>query len=201
MRTTIHALSGTVLLMAACGSHAAPDRAAKATSPQAAAPATSAAALASHAGPPAVAGVAWTVPATWTPQPPRSMRIATYTLPGGSGATPGECAVYYFGPDQGGGVDANVSRWAGQFEGEPAPKRSTRAVGGLRITTVEVAGTYLAPGGPMMQSQGRQPGTVLLGAIVEGPQGPVFFKGVGPRATMEANRAAFDGLIASLHTP
>jgi hypothetical protein len=140
----------------------------------------------------------WKVPASWITQPARSMRVATYTVPDGAGAAAGECAVYYFGPQQGGSVDANVARWAGQFDGSPAAKRAQREIAGMKVTTVEVAGTYLAPGGPMMQSQGREPDAMLLGAIIEAPDGPIFFKCVGPRATIEANRGAFDALLASL---
>jgi hypothetical protein len=61
-----------------------------------------------------------------------------------------------------------------------------------------VEGTYLNPGGGMMTSQGKKPGYRLLGAIVEAPQGRVFFKMTGPAATVAAARAAFDGLVASI---
>ena len=69
---------------------------------------------------------------------------------------------------------------------------------GLRVHRVALAGTYLAPGGPMMQSQGAKPNYRLLGAIVEAPGGLVFFKCTGPAATMTAAEKAFNALIASL---
>src|ERR1700732_1069632 len=56
------------------------------------------------------AGVQWTQPKNWQAQAQRPMRLATYVVPDG-----GECGVYYFGPGQGGGVQANVERWVGQF--------------------------------------------------------------------------------------
>ena len=40
------------------------------------------------------------------------MRLATYQVP-----ESGECGVYYFGQGQGGGVEANIDRWIGQFQG------------------------------------------------------------------------------------
>jgi hypothetical protein len=40
---------------------------------------------------------------------------------------------------------------------------------------------------------------LLLGAIAKGPQGSVFFKLVGPRASVEGARTAFDQLLESLH--
>jgi hypothetical protein len=39
---------------------------------------------------------------------------------------------------------------------------------------------------------------MLLGAIAQGPDANWFFRTTGPRATIEAQRAAFDGLIRSL---
>ena len=41
------------------------------------------------------------------------------------------------------------------------------------------------------------PGYPMLGAIVEGPQGSIFFKFTGPAKTVTANQAAFDKMIAS----
>jgi len=35
-----------------------------------------------------------------------------------------KCAVFYFGPNQGGGVDENIDALAGQFQGSPNPKRA-----------------------------------------------------------------------------
>jgi len=143
-------------------------------------------------------GVRWAVPAGWASQAPRPMRVATYTIPAAKGAEAGECGVYYFGKGQGGGVDENISRWAEQFQGSPKAATSERNVGGLHVYRVAIAGTYLAPSGPRMQSQGSRPNYKLLGAIVEGPRGLVFFKCTGPAATMAAAEKAFDALIASL---
>jgi hypothetical protein len=126
------------------------------------------------------------------------MRVATYVVPGARGAEDGECAVFYFGPAQGGGVDDNVRRWERQFKDSPSAKRDRRTVSGLTVTTVDIEGTYLNPGGGMMQSRGEKPGYRLLGAIVEAPEGNVFFKLTGPEATAQAARAGFDSLIASI---
>src|SRR5687768_18162204 len=70
------------------------------------------------------AGVRWTAPAGWKAEAARPMRAATYTIPlaaGDQGVA--ECVVNYFGPGQGGGVDANIERWRGQVlgsDGKPA---------------------------------------------------------------------------------
>jgi dihydropyrimidinase len=103
-----------------------------------------------------------------------------------------------FGPGQGGSIDANVERWSRQFEGTPKPTRSLKKVNGLQLTLVQLAGTYMAPGGPMMQSQGKKPDYRLLAAIVEAPEGLIFLKLTGPAATVAAAQADFDALLASL---
>ena len=50
----------------------------------------------------------------------------------------------------------------------------------------------------MMQSQGKKPGWRLIGAIVEAPEGLVFFKCVGPAATIQKAEKEFEELLASL---
>jgi len=144
------------------------------------------------------AGVKWTVPASWKSQAERPMRVATYDVPAAPGAEAGECGVFYFGQGQGGGVEDNLSRWIGQFEGGGAPKKGEKTVHGLKVHTVDISGTYLASGGPMMKSQGKKPGYRLLGAIVEGPQGNVFFKCIGPAATIAKAQGDFDTLVESV---
>lgn len=148
--------------------------------------------------PASAGGIRWTVPPRWTGGAGSSMRVATYAVPAAKGAVAGECAVFFFGPGQGGGVDDNVARWGKQFEGAPKPTSRATQVAGLRVTRAEVAGTYLAPGGPMMQSTGKKTGYRLIGAIVEAPGGNVFFKLTGPAATVAAAQADFDALVASI---
>ncbi len=145
--------------------------------------------------PGAAAGLRWSVPSRWNVLPERSMRVATYGIPGGGGA---ECGVYYFGAGQGGNADANIQRWTGQFESGATSKRSTRQVNGVQVSLVEVTGTYLAPSGPMMQSSGAKTGYQLLGAVITGPQGSVFFKLTGPQKDVKAARADFDALVGSI---
>jgi hypothetical protein len=144
--------------------------------------------------------VVWTVPAGWTPEPPANpTRRAQYRVPGKAGD--GEFLVFYFGPGQGGDASSNVERWAAQFEPEggktPAKKTRTLTAGGMNVLVIETAGTYLAGsqmGGPVE----RRPGWALLGAVVEGPDANWYFKFTGPKATVDAQRAAFDGLLRSL---
>jgi len=145
------------------------------------------------------AGIEWKIPEGWEPQGERMMRVATYAIPmAGGDQEAGECAVFFFGAGQGGDVDMNIDRWSAQFEGIPSVSRSAEEINGLNVTRVEIAGTYLAPSGPMMESQGNKENFLLLGAIVEAPEGYVFFKSTGPKQTMEGSKAAFEGLLSTL---
>jgi hypothetical protein len=145
------------------------------------------------------AGVRWKVPANWKSEAQRPMRLDTYTVAPGA-----ECGVYYFGAGQGGSVEANVDRWVGQFlqadgkASKSAAKIMKRSVHELPVTTVDISGAYTGMGGPAVQAGPAVAGYRLLGAIVEGPQGSIFFKFVGPAKTIAQNRTAFDEMIASL---
>lgn len=147
---------------------------------------------------PAVAGVKWTVPSNWTAGPSKQMRVATYVIPAASGDPEGgELGVFYFGSGQGGDVQMNIDRWVNQFE-NAKPSQSSKEVNGMKVDIVKIAGAYLAPSGPMMQSSGKNENYRLLGAIVGAPEGSVFFKLTGPAKTIAAAEGDFNSLIASL---
>jgi hypothetical protein len=146
-----------------------------------------------------IAGVTWTVPARWQAMPERPMRVATYGTPAASGdAEGGECAVSFFGSGMGGDPDMNIQRWVGQFENAGEPVKGNASPNGIKVTTVSISGTYLAPAGPMMQSSGAKAGFRLLGAIIEAPEGAVFFKLTGPEKTVAAAQAEFNAMVSSL---
>ncbi len=131
------------------------------------------------------------------------MRVATYQVPPVAGDhAPAECAVYFFGTGQGGSVEANLDRWATQFaqsDGRPVvPQEQNRTIHGLPVHTIRVEGTYLAAGGPMTPVTETKPGYAMLGAIIEAPDGLVFFKFTGPARTVSENQTAFDTMLGSL---
>ncbi len=146
----------------------------------------------------ATVGLDWDVPARWHNRGESQMRLATYDVPAEGGGEAGECAVFYFGPSQGGEADANIDRWIGQFEKHGKITRATKTYGGMTVKLVDVEGDYLAPSGPMMESSGTKKDWMLKGAIVEGPNGNVFFKFTGPTKTVKAAAKEFDGMLASL---
>ena len=151
-------------------------------------------ALADSAG-----GISWTAPTNWKSDAPRPMRAATYLVPAAKGDSEGgECGVFYFGEDQGGGVEQNLQRWVSQFEGAKPPVQKKEKLGGFQVTTIEVEGTFAnSMGGPMAPKTPKS-GFKLLGAIVEGPKGNVFFKLTAPVKTAEAARTEFVKMLKSV---
>src|SRR5215831_15585488 len=94
-----------------------------------------------------VAGLKWTPPPGWKSTGTTSMRAATYPVAAAPGDKEGgECAVYYFGPGQGGSIQANLERWEGQFQGpggKPAFATTSKiTVHGLPVTMIDVSGRY-----------------------------------------------------------
>jgi hypothetical protein len=137
------------------------------------------------------------------------MRIATYRIHAIAGdPEDAECAVYFFGTGQGGTVEANLDRWAHQFtapDGQsPAQsaKMEKREIAGLKVSTLTVSGTYLGAGGMMSQGpQGevKKPNYRMRAAIIEAPEGLVFFKLIGPLNTVAAAENDFSSLLGTLH--
>lgn len=139
-------------------------------------------------------GLQWTPPAAWKAQGSRPMRLNTYSV-----GDEAECGVYYFGPGQGGSVQANLDRWIGQFQHPPQPAKIQHlTIHGMKVTTVDVSGAYTGMGGPMASGGAPKPGFRLLGAIAEGPEGSVFFKFTGPVKIVSTQAAAFDKMVQSL---
>ena len=133
------------------------------------------------------------------------MRQAQFLLPRVEGdAADGELVVFYFGPGQGGSVDANIDRWVGQFDqpdgsaSKDKAKTSRSQVAGMQVTFVDLNGTYQAPIMPGAPERHNSPGYRLLAAVVETPDGPWFFKLVGPQKTIGKWAESFDQFIRSV---
>jgi hypothetical protein len=143
------------------------------------------------------------LPAEWTEQTPSSsMRKAQYAVPKIAGdGEDGELAVFYFGPGQGGSVEANIERWIGQISqpdgssSKDKAKTNKKQIGGMPVTLVDVSGTYSA--GMMSNAPPRQ-GYRMLAAVAETTEGPWFFKLTGPEKTIAKWSSGFDQFIASL---
>lgn len=146
--------------------------------------------------------VNFTAGGDWEELPVSSpMRKYQFRIPkAAEDAEDGEMAVFFFGPGQGGSVESNIERWQSQFQPSPgsaevASETSTKSVNGLKVTILSMEGSFQAA--MAMQGSSVKNDYALLGAIVEGPQGPVFFKLYGPRKTVQNARPAFDALVES----
>jgi hypothetical protein len=146
------------------------------------------------------------VPAGWVEQAPSSsMRKAQFLLPKAEGdGADAELVVFYFGPGQGGSVEANIDRWVGQF-GQPdgassrdKAKTTKSETSGMAVTFVDLAGTYQAPIMPGAPEAHNSPGYRLLASVVETPEGPWFFKLVGPEKTIGKWSESFHQFIQSI---
>ena len=136
--------------------------------------------------------------------PSSSMRVAEYHLEGGEEGENPVVAVFYFGPNQGGSVEANIERWYGQFvqpDGSSTTDRARRwerRAGGMKVTLVDISGTFSGGMGPMGASVEPEPGHRMLGAILESAIGPFFFKLTGPEEVVERWEASFEQFIDSI---
>lgn len=133
-----------------------------------------------------------------------SMRVAQFAVPKAAGdPADAELVLYYFG-GSGGTVDANINRWLGQMQqpdGKPSSavaKRDARTVNGLKVTLVDVSGTYVAEMTPGAKERHNSPNFRLRAAVIETPNGPYFIKLTGPAKTVAASEKAFEQFLTSL---
>ena len=146
-----------------------------------------------------VGGLTMPKPVTWVwTVPSMQFRALQYAVPAlGVNAPAAELVFSVFPAGDGGPVDANLDRWANQFRSGAAAaesKRSQATVNGMQVSRVESMGDYMGMG-----AAAPRPGYMQLGAIVQAPGRTVFMKVVGPQATVESNRAAFEAMIAGMH--
>jgi hypothetical protein len=137
----------------------------------------------------------WKAPPGWVVAPSRStMRLATYRPPATS---PEGASTELTVSRAGGSTEANIDRWAGQFDSPSHDVRATRTVDGFHVTTLMVEGTYQGGMGAT-GTLGSRPDWALLGAVVETRGLPYFFKLVGPAPVVRAAQPAFELLLASI---
>jgi hypothetical protein len=146
--------------------------------------------------------VTWADPPEWKrSEKVNAMRKATYVVPHApSEKEDGELGVFYFGPGQGGGVDANIDRWVKQVPDAKLDqvKRADRTANGLVAHTVEIASASYIANAMARGNEKLKSNYALLGAIVEAPSGSYFFKLTGPENTVAAAKATFYKLLDSV---
>lgn len=100
-------------------------------------------------------------------------------------------------PGSAGGTLDNVNRWREQMQAAPIDEAALAKLPrakllGREAVVVEIDGTFTGmQGGPLADAR-------MVGAIASLPAVTLFLKMTGPRAEVEKERAAFDGLLASI---
>ena len=131
------------------------------------------------------------------------MRVAQYKLPKAAGdAEDASLVVYYFGQSQGGSTAANVERWVGQMKQADGnavkdAKQEQFETNGLKVTTVDVSGTYVAETAPGSGTFHNNAGYRLRAAVVETPNGSYFVKLVGAEKTVDQWNESFQSYLKS----
>jgi hypothetical protein len=132
------------------------------------------------------------VPDGWTAEKTSSqMRVAQYKLPKAEGdKEDASLAVFYFGSTQGGTAQANIDRWIGQMQQPDGSDSKTKAktdsltVNGLKVTTIDLTGTYTAEMAPGSGTFHNDENYRLRAAVIETPKGNYFVKLTGPAKTV-----------------
>jgi len=119
------------------------------------------------------------------------MRVAQYRLSKPEGDNDdASLVIYHFGAAQGGTTQANVDRWIGQMQQTDGSESKDKArtenltINGLRVTTVDVTGTYTAEMSPGSGDRHNNSDYRLRAAVIETPKGNYFVKLVGPVKTI-----------------
>jgi hypothetical protein len=155
---------------------------------------------------PMLASLKFDTPAGWISKTPSSsMRVADFTLPRLTGDPEDATAtVYFFGATQGGGVQANMDRWMNQMaqpNGKPSKdvaKTSTFVSHALKISLVDVSGTYIAEMAPGSAQHFNKPNFRQIAAVVETPGGNYYVKLTGPAKTVAKWEVSYMEFVKSL---
>ena len=146
------------------------------------------------------------MPRGWVPKAPSSqMRVAEFVLPKADGdAEDATLTVYFFG-GTGGTVQANLDRWIGQMsqpDGRPskdvARTSAMTSTAGVKMTLVDVPGTYIAEVTPGSTERFNKPGFRLRAAVVESTGGPYYVKLTGPAKTVDKWDASYTAFLKSI---
>lgn len=137
-----------------------------------------------------------TAPATWKVTPPRSQMLEhelQVPAPEGAVAAPGRLTIMAAG----GSIDANISRWVGQFQAtEEEAKVEKETVAGMSVTLFDHAGTYMeSMGGPFGPKTPREDYRMLAAIIETGVAGNYFIKLSGPAETLDPAAEPFREMV------
>ncbi len=129
--------------------------------------------------------VHWTAPEGWEEQPASGFRKGSFSVRGADGQA-ADVSVISF-PAEAGGLLANVNRWRNQLKLAPIASEAEAGkplpVNGRELFLVDLA------------NEGQR----ILGGILPVEGETWFFKMTGPDALVQAQRAAFEQFLGSIH--
>jgi hypothetical protein len=154
---------------------------------------------------PASGELRFKAPDDWvTEKTTSTMRVAQYKLPKADGdPEDGSLVVYYFGAAQGGSTQANVERWVNQIKqpdgssSQDKAKIETTTINGLKVTMVDITGTYTAEMTPGGGDRHNAANYRLRAAVIETPKGSYFPKLVGPANTIAKWEQGYSDFLKS----
>lgn len=143
-----------------------------------------------------------TAPDTWQRQRPRSRIVEhEFAIPASKGdEVDGRLTLMRAG----GGVEANIERWYGQFTQPDGGSTRDRAkvketkIAGLDVYLVDISGTYRDQRGPMAPAVERPKYRMLAAILDTDSLGTYYVKFYGPQRTVAANETAFGAMIEGL---
>ncbi|MEX2113296.1 MAG: hypothetical protein WD845_08930 [Pirellulales bacterium] len=141
-------------------------------------------------------------PEDWQRKQPRTSIVEyEFTVPAAQGdTTDGRLTVM----SAGGGIDANIDRWYGQFTQPDGGSTRERAkikklnVGGEDVHLVDLSGTYKDQAGPLAPATERPKYRMLAAIIPSKGAGTYYLKFYGPERTVTAQEKAFVSMIEGL---
>ncbi len=153
-----------------------------------------------------ISGIRFTPATQWTDFGPSGMRTASYAFgPLEKDQDSATVSVFYFGKDGGGTIEQNLDRWVNQMslmdgrDPNTAKISYEKTIDGMTVHFLSIFGIYSSSmGGPMTSEKIEKHNYRMIGAIVEAPQGNVFFKLIGPDYTAKIMIEAFIPMIQGI---
>jgi hypothetical protein len=156
-------------------------------------PVSSSSSSAAAAAPQRSASFAWNVPEGWRAEPGTGMRLATLWIE--ADGQKGECSLIVLGGDSG-GLDANIRRWMGQVNLNPAEPQVRAFMDAIPRFETEAGLTgLLIDFGPLVTDPS---GLSTLASIIENGHETLFVKLTGPAKLLADHRDSFMQLSLSV---
>jgi hypothetical protein len=141
-------------------------------------------------------------PADWKPEKPAN-RLRSYQFRLPRAREDKEDAQLAILPELTGNPEQNVQRWKDMFVApdgktlDEVARVDKLKIGPVRVTYLDVQGTYLYTDRPMAPRSTAKPlpGYRMLAVMLQSAEGASLIRLVGPAATVAAHKAAFDAWL------